>query len=83
VIVGEGCAGDAEAFHLFRPQQAFDRVSLAGRFRGPFTGMLRAKVRANNTIAENALSPWISLMRPHANRRRARAEAGTNNHPRA
>jgi CheY-like chemotaxis protein len=32
-IVGDGCAGDAEAFHLFRPQQAFDRVSLAGRFR--------------------------------------------------
>jgi hypothetical protein len=55
-IVGEGCAGDAEAFHLFRPKQAFGRVSLAGRFRGPFTGMLRAKVRANNTIAENALS---------------------------
>jgi hypothetical protein len=50
-------SGDAEAFHLFRPQQAFGRVSLAGRFRGPFTGMLHAKVRANNTIAENALSP--------------------------
>jgi len=33
------------------------RVSLAGRFRGPFTGMLRAKVHADNTIAENALSP--------------------------
>jgi hypothetical protein len=52
---GDGCAGDAEAFHLFRPQQAFGRVSLAGRFRDPFTGMLRAKVHANNTIAENAL----------------------------
>ena len=56
-IVGDGCAGDAEDFHLFRPQQAFGRVSLAGRFRGPFTGMLRARVHADNTIAENALSP--------------------------
>jgi hypothetical protein len=64
-----------EAFH-----QAFGRVSLAGRFRGPFTGMLRAKVRANNTIAENALSQYV---RPHANRNRTGAEAGTNNHPRA